>query len=146
MLILFIMYQQKVMMFIGLCIKILQRNFVGWRKMGLGLLGCIMVIRCFLIRIKFMLGLSVSRSMQWGYFRYDLHFLRYQAKKTMNRESVAKLLKTCKSTNSQILIRGVFWVNGLLKSCEISLNFLINKEWLINLSHTYKYRIFSKHE
>lgn len=59
----------------------------------------------------------MNRSIFEIIFRYDVNFLRYTPKKPPNLESVAKLLKMCKASQTEIIIRGVFWMNGLLKNC-----------------------------
>lgn len=78
--------------------------------------------------------------------RYDINFIRHQSKKEMSYDSLVKLIGNCQKTNKQLLLKAVFWLNGLLKVCTISFNFLINKIWLINESSSYCERIFQKNE
>lgn len=64
----------------------------------------------------------------------------------MSYDSLAKLVGNCQKTNKQLLLKAVFWLNGLLKVCTISFNFLMNKVWLINEASSYTERVFQKNE
>lgn len=72
--------------------------------------------------------------------------MRYYSKRPLDYESVVKLVMNCAKLNVEIIVRGVFWLNGFLKSCTLSFNFLINEEWLLNRSHTYEDRVFCRYD
>ena len=60
----------------------------------------------------------------------------------MEYEPAAKLIQSCIKNNSDLVVRCIFWLNGLLKSCAISFNFYINQHWLFDRAHTHHERVF----
>lgn len=80
--------------------------------------------------------------------RYDVTFVRNRgkAKKYMPIETVVKVVKNCEDTGAGLVLRGVFWLNGLLKYSEIWLNFYIEDQWLFETFENYDKRVFCSHE